>query len=431
MKAFIQKVPGATWAYHILSAWIAALRYGRPSERMYVIGVTGTKGKTTTVELINTILEAAGKKTALISSLRMKIGDKSVKKPTDNSMPGRGYLQKFLSEALAAGCKYAIIEVTSQGVVQSRHRFINWNAAVWTNLSPEHIDAHGSFENYRNAKWDFLRYAAAKGGKVFLNKDDAHSTLFARPIEASRVVLYSKKGEELARIMPHLTPLAESVGMEQSFLLSDFNLANIAAAIAVANELGVSEKTVADALREFKGVPGRMEFVQWKPFKVIIDYAHTPDSLEAVYKASRDLMTQGQHENNNHRLICVLGAAGGGRDKWKRPEMGKIAAEYCDKIILTDEDPYDEKPEEIASQIAAGFSRASGGPYHTENSERILDRRRAIKKALSFAKYGDVVVMTGKGSEDSIHMAKGEKIAWNEREIVESLLHEEKNGVVS
>src|SRR5581483_5726503 len=173
MKKFAYNV------YHFLWSWLGAQVQNHPSRGLFVIGVTGTKGKTTTLELINAILEAAGKRTALLSSIRKKIDDASVPNPTGNSMPGRGYIQKFLRDARHAGCGYAIIEVTSQGAVQHRHRFINWNIGVITNLHPEHIEAHGSFENYRAAKLGFLQYVLKHGGKVFLNRDDKNYLFFA------------------------------------------------------------------------------------------------------------------------------------------------------------------------------------------------------------------------------------------------------------
>ncbi len=412
-------------AYHLFLAWIGSVLRGAPSRHIYVIGVTGTKGKTTTIELLNAILEAAGKKIALISSLRIKIGDENGKKPTDNSMPGRGYLQQFLERAVKAGCGYAIVEATSQGSVQSRHRFIEWNAGVLTNLSPEHIESHGTFENYRRAKLGFLRYVGAKKGKLFLNRDDEHFEFFSQALRSFSPAVYSRNDEEMQRIMPQVTP-ARSAGdiAPPPFLLSNFNQSNIAAAVAVAKEIGVGEKIIEDALRHFGGVPGRMEFVQWRPFSVVVDYAHTPDSLESAYRAMRSEMSSGKGE----RLICVLGAAGGGRDKWKRPAMGKIAAGYCDKIILTDEDPYNENPEAILEEIASGFSRVPGGEYHLPDHEKILDRRTAIMRAISLARPGDAVIMTGKGSEDSIHVAKGKKIPWNEKKVAEEILEFTKNG---
>lgn len=210
--------------------------------------------------------------------------------------------------------------------------------------------------------------------------------------------------------------------MPPPFLFSDFNKDNAAAAVSVAKDLGISENTIEEALRHFSGVSGRMEFVQCKPFSVVIDYAHTPDSLEAVYKSFEDLEPQVQ--NFNPKLICVLGAAGGGRDKWKRGAMGKVASEYCDEIVLTDEDPYDERPAEILSEIKSGIP----ADFPPASVHEILERKEAVKKALSLAKEGDVVIITGKGSEEWIHLARGKKIPWDERAVIEEALKNRKLG---
>jgi len=412
--------------YHFFRAWAGSVGHGHPSKKIYVIGVTGTKGKTTVIELLNAILETAGKKTALISSLRVKIGDENIKKQTDNSMPGRGYLQAMLEQAVDAGCNYAIIEATSQGVVQFRHKFIEWNAGVWTNLSPEHIESHGTFEKYRDAKIAFLRSVGEEGGRIFLNGDSEYTGFFANALRKFSPVTYSQNDEATARLIPRVSPARSAGDITSSpFLLSDFNKANIAAAVAVAKSVGVDEKTIEDALRHFKGVPGRMELLQQRPFSVVVDYAHTPDSLEVAY---RSLRSAGDLISPKGRLIAVLGAAGGGRDKWKRPEMGKVAAKYCDEIILTDEDPYNENPETILEEIASGFSRVVESMSHRPKFEKILDRRTAIARALALAQPGDAVIMTGKGSEDSIHVARGKKISWNEREVAVQLLNDLRNG---
>jgi len=409
---FFYRFPGLVSFYHLSWAFLGAWFCGFPSKKIFVIGITGTKGKTTTVELLNAILTAAGKKTALISSLRVKIGDQSEKNKIGNSMPGRAYLQKFLKKAVAAKCNYALVEVTSQGAVLSRHKFINWNAGVLTNLAPEHIESHGSFEKYRDAKLAFLKYVGEKGGEIFLNNGDKHADFFKDKLSKYNPRLYSRDDKEIADIFPGAEPMRSFSG-EPRFFPSDFNKDNVAAASAVALALGIPGKTIKETVHGFKGVPGRMEFAQRRPFSVVIDYAHTPDSLKAVYSSLKP---------NAHKLICVLGAAGGGRDKWKRPEMGKIAAEYCDEIVLTDEDPYDEKPEEILKQIESGFSLSA--KRQAVSSRVILDRREAIKEAIGSAKEGDVVVLTGKGSEDFIHVAGGKKIPWNELEVAEDILRE-------
>ncbi len=417
MRKIFYAIPGLVPFYHFLLSIIGAIFYGHPSKKIFVVGITGTKGKTTTVEILNAILEAASKKTALISSLRVKVGGESEKNRTGNSMPGRFFLQKFLKKATDTGCAYAIVEVTSQGVVYSRHRFIDWNAAILTNLAPEHVEAHGTFENYRRAKLSFLRYVARRGGKIFLNKDDKYFEFFEKALADFDFATYSKGDQEVADVWPNISPVQGALGIEPH-LLGEFSKENVAAAVAIAKHIGIEAKIIEEALRNFKGVPGRMEFVQIKPFAVVIDYAHTVESLESAYRALRERMA----DQDSRKLIGVLGAAGGGRDTWKRPAMGKVAAEYCDKVILTDEDPYDENSEEILNQIASGFSRVPGATYRALDCEKILDRRVAIEKAISLAKPGDTVVTTGKGSEDWIHVARAKKIPWSERGVIEEAL---------
>jgi UDP-N-acetylmuramoyl-L-alanyl-D-glutamate--2,6-diaminopimelate ligase len=437
LKSSLQKkLPTVFSAYHFLWAWLGARRHRNPSEKIFVIGITGTKGKTTTVELLNAILETAGKRTAILSSLRMKIATESQKNPTGNSMPGRSAIQKFLRGARRARCGYALIEVTSQGVVQHRHRFINWNMGVLTNLHPEHIESHGSYENYRAAKLDFLKYVLKKGGKVFLNRDDKEFGFFAdeltataaegeKPIEYSRTD--EKLGENIARAERMRDRADTGGGGEASassapqFLLRNFNQENIAVAVAIAKELGIPDKTIEEALANFAGVPGRMEFVTEGPYTAIVDYAHTPESLEAAYQAAREQLIAGDEEANTPggRLICVLGAAGGGRDTWKRPEFGKVAAHYCDEIILTDEDSYDESPQAIIDEIGTGIAAV---PHPRPEFSVVLDRREALARAINGMDEGDIVIATGKGSEDWIHLARGRKMAWNEKAIVQELL---------
>lgn len=394
-------------AYHFLVAHAGAAIYRHPSRSLFVIGVTGTKGKTSTVELINAGLEAAGHRTAINSSLRRKIGDES-RWNRQNSMPGRFYLQNFLREAKKDGCEFAIIEVTSEGVVQSRHRGISFDAAIFTGLHREHIESHGSFEKYRKAKLNFFEYVKNKSHKIpklfFINIEDENARHF---IEAAR----NGKNEDskIFLFLKSQTP---------SNLAGDFNKLNIGAAESFLTAIGVPQETIKRAFSNFKGVPGRMEQVLERPFKVYVDYAHTPDSLESVYKSLKN-----DEENDAAKLICVLGSAGGGRDKWKRPQFGEIAANYCDKIILTDEDPYDEDPTKIIKEIKSGI------PVNypiLSNVHALLDRREAIKHAISLAKEGDTVILTGKGSERSIHAAKGKIIPWSDREVALEVLKEAK-----
>ncbi len=401
--------------YHFLLALFGALIYANPSKKIKVIGVTGTNGKTTTTEMIAKILEKAGFKVALINSIRFKIGKESKKNELRMTMPGRFFIQRFLKKATKEKCQYAILEVTSEGIKQYRHRFVNFEVIVFTNLAPEHIESHGSFENYKTTK-----------GKLFqltknihiINLDDKHAEYFLKfpsklkigytlQNSAKTTLLYSKK--DLAKIVraKKIFIDKEKIGFEienEKFVLNlrgEFNIYNALAGICVAISQGIDLKTSKEALKEIKIIPGRMEEVISKPFKVFVDYAFTPFALEKVYKDLKEREKMG-------KLICVLGACGGGRDKWKRPVLGKIAKKFCDKIIITNEDPYDEDPLEIIEQVAKGTNG---------KAKKILDRREAINRALKEAKEGDVVIITGKGCEPSICI-KGKKIPWDDRKVV-------------
>ncbi len=397
-------------SYHYLLAWLGNKIYREPSKKIFIIGITGTKGKSTVTELIDAILETAGKRTAVSSSVRFKIDNESRPNSTGMSMPGRFFLQRFLSEAVVRGCDYAIIEVTSQGILQHRHRFVDFDAALVTNLEPEHIEAHGSFENYRDSKTGFFHDVALHSGKspkfFFINSDMRDYEFFsAAAADYGKIVLFNKKDMVKVKI--------------KTKLIGEFNLENIAAAVAFARSRNIDWDTIRQAVEAFDGVPGRLEFVQKTPFSVVIDYAHTPDSLEKVYqtlKANSSKLKAG-------KLICVLGAAGGGRDMWKRPVMGEIAAKYCDSIILTNEDPFDEDPSRILSQIKSGITRSQ---FPISKVKEILDRREAIRTAIRSAKKGDSVIITGKGSESSMRVAGGKQIPWNEKEIVTKILNGER-----
>jgi len=399
--------------YHFLLALLGALIYGFPSKRLILIGVTGTNGKTTTTEMIASIFEKAGKKIALLNSIRFKIGEKEEINKLRMTMPGRFFIQRFLKKAVKEGCQYAIIEVTSEGIKQHRHRFLDFKVAVFTNLSPEHIEAHGSFEKYREAKSKL--FEAAKEIHI-LNGDDENVEYFLKfpakkkiffTLNESKIPLFRKSGMViLAKGIKEEKGLKFEVdGVEFHLnLMGKFNIYNALAAISVALSQGISLLVCKEALENFRGVPGRMEEVISKPFKVIVDYAFTPNALEKVYQT----LTHQLINSSTNQLICVLGSCGGGRDRWKRPVLGEIAAKYCDEVIVTNEDPYDEDPWQIIEQVASGTKG---------KARKILDRREAIREALKLAKEGDIVVITGKGAEPSI-IEKGKKIPWDEKKVV-------------
>jgi len=392
MKEIIKKFTPSfllSW-YHFILAFLGTLFYRFPSQKIKVIGITGTNGKTTTSEMISKILTEAGYKIASLSSIKFKVGEKERQNNLKMTMPGRFKIQKFLREAVDSGCRYAVLEVTSEGIKQHRHRFINFDMAVFTNLAPEHIEAHGGFENYKKAKGKLFQ--AAKNIHI-INIDDENAEYFLK-FPARRKYTY---GLEKGDINTKNTQFKLK-------LIGDFNIYNALAAICAGLSQGISLDSCKKALEKIEGIPGRMEEIISEPFKIFVDYAFTPNALEKVYQT---LTTNYKLPAN--RLICVLGACGGGRDKWKRPVLGEIAAKYCDEIIVTNEDPYDENPMEIIEQVADG----AGG-----KAKKILDRREAIRESLKLAKAGDMIVITGKGCEPWICASKGKKVPWDDREIV-------------
>lgn len=417
LRKFFYRIPFLPQLYHWFLSFFGAVIYGYPSRKITVIGVTGTKGKSTVLSLVDWILNYDSHnhfKTALLSSIFIKIGDEQQDNLTGNTMPGRFFIQKFLQRAVKKKCRYALIEVTSEGIKLGRHKFIDWDAAVFLNLHPEHIEAHGGFENYKKAKISFFKYAAKNGRKpnkkFFINKDDQYAQEFSQAIrpflkQPRRQIIFFSKKSSLS-----------------SPMYGEFNRYNVAAAETITKELGISQEVIKKAIAEFPGIPGRMEFIQRKPFAVIIDYAHTPESLEKVYQSLKPMLSANKKSGSEGKMICVLGSAGGGRDKWKRPEIGKIAGRYCSQIIITNEDPYDEDPEAIINDIYTGCQQNIA--VNQQTVQKIKDRREAIEKAIESAKAGDLVIITGKGSEQFIHIANGRKIPWSDKKaVIEALKH--------
>lgn len=394
--------------YHYCLALLGSIIYRQPSKAITIIAVTGTKGKSTVTELITHILEADNKKVASLSTIQFKIAGTVTRNLFKMTMPGRFFVQKFLREAVDAGCTHAVVEMTSEGAKQYRHKFIAMDALVFTNLTPEHIESHGSFENYKNAKLSLAQAVAASPKRpryLVANTDDEHGRDFLNfpvenvlPYSLEDLSLYTLHKDSLSIILSGTTIRVPLVGL--------FNVYNTLAAITITQALGVSLKTIEAALYELPPVRGRVEHfyspkTATRQVTAIVDYAHTPDSLRQLYTAFKD-----------QPKICILGNTGGGRDTWKRPTMGGIAEEFCDQIILTNEDPYDENPRAIVDAMARGITDKS-------KLEIIMDRRTAIKTALEKSVDGGYVIISGKGTDPYIMGPNNTRTPWSDAEVVQ------------
>lgn len=385
-------------AYHLTLAIVGTIIYRRPSRHIYVIGITGTKGKSSTTEFVNAVLEGAGKKTAILSTIRFKIGDRSRPNKYKMTMPGRFFTQKFLRDAVNAECEYAIVEMTSEGARFFRHTGIEMDALIFTNLSPEHIESHGSFDEYKKAKLRLLNQLEKSNKSIRLsiaNIDNEHASSFlVAPIEKN--IGYSLKHVHILS-ETNTSSIIEYMGTKITIPLpGKFNISNALAALTLVQELGIKIEDAKKGIESLSLIRGRVERIEvGQDFTVIVDYAHTDDSLRKLYETF-----------SASRRIAVLGSTGGGRDSWKRPVLGKIADEYCDEIILTNEDPYDEDPMKIIKEVASGIT------IHTP--QIIMNRREAIANAISLARAGDTVLITGKGTDPYIMGPNGTKEVWDD-----------------
>lgn len=429
---------GVLNAYHGAVAWCAQALHGFPTRHMLTIGVTGTDGKTSTSNYISVILEAAGKKTGITSTALIKVGARTRLNPYKLTMFGGWQLAGLLAEMRREKTDVAIVETSSEGLVQHRNVGIAYDVAVFTNLSPEHIESHGSYEAYRAAKERLFAMLARMPRKtdvpkmICANLDDKEAGVMLQH-DADEKWGWSLAADS-SPLVKHLirptqyacTPRGISFTLRDdqgavadvtSKLVGTFNLRNMLAAATVALSQRVPLDVVAGALSKLEPVPGRMEPIDaGQPFTVIVDYAHAPNALEQVYKTLREQLAPGA------RLIAVLGSAGGGRDKAKRPLLGKLAGTYAHVAIVTNEDPYDEDPQEIIDQVAVGVKAAAktgGTELHI-----VPERRDGMQVALRAARPGDIVIITGKGCEPVIMGPAGKRIPHDDRTVARELLQE-------
>jgi UDP-N-acetylmuramyl-tripeptide synthetase len=399
--------------YHLGQAIVANGVYHFPAKKLRVIGVTGTDGKTTTTKLIAAILEEAGYVVAMASTIELKIREQTQVNTSKHTTLGAFALQKFLWEAKRAKCDFVVLETASHALDQHRVWGIPYEVAVITNITREHLDYHKTMEQYRKAKkklFDGAKYAVVNADME--NPEDFLEGKYERTLtygllNASAQVLASKVKLRLDGAS------FEVDGQPFSLVLpGTFNIENALAAIAVGLLEGISLEVMARALEKVTSVAGRMEKVSnTNGLEILIDYAVTPNALGKLY----GLVSQ-MKPRKDSKIIAVFGACGE-RDRGKRPIMGGIVSSYADIIILTNEDPYFENPHRILREIDKGVM----GKKRGKNYFHIMNRRKAIAKALKIAEAGDIVVVTGKGAETTIAIGK-ERLPWNDKQVILELL---------
>ncbi len=421
-QAPVLTVPSARAAL----ARLASIFYDRPSLKMRVIGVTGTDGKTTTSHLISAVLEAAGYRTGITGTVGLKIGDRFISNPYHQTTPESLEIQKALAEMVEAGTGYAIIETTSHGLALNRVDECHYDAAVFTNLTSDHMDFHTSRDDYLSHKaklFASLGSAASKGipKTAILNADDPASEHLAlvSPVEPLTYGIDASADVRARDLSPAgwrtaftlTTPDGE--GQVKLPLIGRFNVYNSLAAASLGLSQGVDLKVIKEALESFTGVPGRMERVDaGQDFAVLVDFAHTAGALEVALASLRT--------HCKGRLMVVFGCPGE-RDRTKRPIMGQVAARLADFLVLTSDEPRSEEPLEIIREIESGVK--SAGKSEGRDYLVIADRREALSEALGRARAGDVVLLAGKGHEESI-IYKDRSIPWSDRLVALELLKE-------
>ena len=414
--------------YHYALAVLAAFSYDWPSRKMIVIGVTGTKGKTSTINFIWSCLMAGGYKTGIITTANIRIGKEESLNKYHMTMPGPFIIQKAISQMQKSGCKVCVIETTSEGLKQFRDYGIYYDIAIFTNLSPEHLFSHGgSFDNYRATKgkmfealWPYIKIIDGKKIDKFtiVNKDSRDADYFLS-FRSDRKITYATEKDADLRAK-NIKESRDGVdftldGKPYSLsVLGKFNVYNALPAIAIAQIFSINEGQIKKGLSSLSVIPGRMERIDLgQDFTVIVDYAHEKQSMTKLLESANKLKNEGS------KTIVLLGAEGGGRDKSKRPIMGEIAAKMADYVIVCNVDPYDDDPKEILEDIAKSSEKI--GKKRDEDLFVIEDRREGIRKALSLAGRGDIVLITGKGAEQSM-IIKSKKIPWDDRHVVEEEL---------
>lgn len=400
----------------IAYSYICANWFGRSDKKLKIIGVTGTNGKTTITTVLQQVITACGKKTGLIGTSHNGIGDKVMQ--TERTTPESYELFSLLAQMVEEGCEYVAMEVSSQALEQHRTDPLHYSAVIFTNLTQDHLDVHGTMENYYQAKKLIFKSCDF----AIINADDEAGRRYFVEINCPK---YSYTIENAG---DYYTDCVKLSAEGSTFWISDgirtyyvslimpgyFNVSNMTAVIACCDRLGFDVGKVIEVISAYKGVKGRAEVIPTgTDFKVICDYAHTPDALEKILTNIREV--------TDERLICLFGC-GGNRDRKKRPIMAEIAAKHSDYVIISSDNPRNEDPDEIIAEVVKGIENTDT-PYFTE-----ADRRKAIFHALKIAQKGDIILLAGKGHEDYQVLENERKIHLDEREVVSEGLTLLKNG---
>ena len=411
---------GLEKSYRKSRAKIISARFGNPARDLRVIAVTGTNGKTTTVNFLNEILKEAGYRTAMFSTANIEVAGEQTVNDTNSTTATVARLQKFFRDAKKADVEFALIEATSHALDQYKFEGVPIEMAIMTNLTQDHLDYHKTMENYAAAK---AKLFEMNPNFVVLNADDEWFDYFNNFATESQKITYGevesadvkiekfklyKKGSEANLRIDNNVELEIATNLP-----GEFNIYNMTAAAAGAYLLGISLKDIQEGIANLEGVSGRFEYATpGLPFDTIVDYAHTPDALEKLLKSAKEI--------SKNRTILVFGACGD-RDREKRPIMGKIAQDLADRIIITDEENYTEDATQIREEIISGISKKND--KLPANIQEIPDRKEAIRKALQIAGKGDIVLITGLGHE-VYRVIDGEKTPWNDTQIVREIAQE-------
>jgi len=416
--------------YHKYRAKKAIKKYGNPSSKLKIIGITGTDGKTSTATMLYEILKAANKKVGLISTISAKIGDKEYSTGFHVTSPDPEDLQKFLKEMVDANMEYVVLETTSHGLYQNRVYGIKYIAALYTNITHEHLDHHKTYKNYVKVKAKLMQQTDKENGFVVLNHDDQSYDLLQKYAKELDIKTYTYGLSEKSDIYAtDINQEIEKTSFTVNFRGSEhhmelhipgrYNIYNSLAAIMAGLRINIKPEVINKGLQTIKEIEGRWEVIQKKPFKVVVDFAHTPNALYNVLKFA-------QEDNGKGRVIVVFGSAGK-RDKSKRPLMGKAAGTFADISIVTVEDPRGESIKNTIGSIVMGLKWMN----KVENTDYFIieDRRKAIEMAIKLAEPKDTIIIAGKGHEETLNLDGIHEIPWSDPRVTEELLNIHKQNL--